>query len=119
MPTYAILGATGKTGGALLELLLKDPSNHISVYVRSTNKLLKQRPNFEGNKNVEIFEGSIADIPLITSALGPQVDAAFCVLATNENIPGIRIAQDTATSIIAALCHLRNEDAHFKPPKPG
>ena len=117
MPTYAILGATGKTGGALLELLLKDPNNHVNAYVRSKAKLLKQKPTLEENKNVKIYEGSIADIPLIASTLGPQVDAAFCVLATNENIPGIRIAQDTATSVIAALCHLRNEDVHFKPPK--
>ncbi|KAL8866793.1 MAG: hypothetical protein Q9198_008755 [Flavoplaca austrocitrina] len=117
MPTYAILGATGETGGALLELLLKDPTNHINAYVRSKSKLLKQRPNLAENENVKIFEGSIADIPLMTSTLSPQFDAAFCVLATNENIPGIRIAQDTATSVIAALCHLRNEDVHFKPPK--
>ncbi|KAL8671596.1 MAG: hypothetical protein Q9168_003902 [Polycauliona sp. 1 TL-2023] len=117
MPTYAILGATGKTGGALLELLLKNPSNHVNAYVRSKAKLLNQRPNLDENEHVSIFEGSISDIPLIASALGPKVDAAFCVLATNENIPGIRIAQDTASSVIAALCYLRNQDIHFKPPK--
>ena len=117
MPTYAILGATGKTGGALLELLLKDPNNHINAYVRSKTKLLKQRPHLEENKNVKIFEGSTSDISLIASVLSPQVDAAFGVLATNENIPGIRIAQEMASSVIAALCHLRNQDAHFKPPK--
>ncbi|KAI4271434.1 MAG: hypothetical protein L6R38_006877 [Xanthoria sp. 2 TBL-2021] len=117
MPTYAILGATGKTGGALLELLQKGPSNNINAYVRSKVKLLEQRPGLEKNKNVKIFEGSLSDIPLIASTLNPRVDAAFCVLATNENIPGVRIAQDTASSVIAALCHLRNEDIHFKPPK--
>ncbi|KAL8854445.1 MAG: hypothetical protein Q9221_000715 [Calogaya cf. arnoldii] len=117
MPTYAILGATGKTGGALLELLLKDPKNHINTYVRSKAKLLKQRPGLEKNKNVDIFEGSIFDIHLIASILNPQVHIAFCVLAINENIPGIRIAQDTACSVIAALCLLRHTDVNFTPPK--
>ena len=117
MPTYAILGATGKTGAALLELLQRDPNNYINAYVRSKAKLLKQRPGLQKNTNVKIFEGSLSDIPLVASTLSPRVDVAFCVLATNENIPGVRIAQDTASSVIAALCHLRNRDIHFKPPK--
>lgn len=117
MPTYATLGATGKTGGALLELLLMGPSNHINAYVRSKTKLLEQKPGLENNENVKIFEGSLSDIPFIASILNPTVDAAFCVLGINENIPGIRIAQDSASSVIAALCELRNQDVHFKPPK--
>ncbi|KAL8643844.1 MAG: hypothetical protein Q9226_008085 [Calogaya cf. arnoldii] len=117
MPTYAILGATGKTGGALLELLLKDPNNHINAYVRSKAKLLEQRPDLEKNENIDIYEGSIFDIHLIASTLNPRVHTAFCVLATNENIPGTRIAQDTACSVIAALSLLRNTDVNFTPPK--
>ncbi|KAL8999120.1 MAG: hypothetical protein Q9188_005955 [Gyalolechia gomerana] len=117
MPTYAILGATGKTGGALLDLLVKAPSTHINAYVRSKAKLLDQRPGLEKNKNLTIFEGALSDIPLIASTLNPAVDAAFCVLGVNENIPGIRVAQDTANSVIAALCHIRNKDIHFEPPK--
>ncbi|KAL8996728.1 MAG: hypothetical protein Q9169_003843 [Polycauliona sp. 2 TL-2023] len=117
MPTYAILGATGKTGGALLELLLKNPSNHVNAYVRSKAKLFQQRPNLDENKKVKIFEGSISSIPLIASTLSPSVDAVFCVLASNENTPGIRIAQVMASSVIAALCLSRSKDARFKPPK--
>lgn len=117
MPTYAILGATGKTGGAILDHLIKAPNTNINAYVRSKAKLLGQRPGLEKNNNVKIFEGSLSDIPLIVSTLSPSVDAAFCVLAINENIPGLRIAQDTANSVIAALCHLRSKDANFKPPK--
>ena len=117
MPTYTILGATGKTGGALLDLLLKAPSTHINAYVRSKAKLLMQRPGLEKEEDVKIFEGSLTDIPLLASTLTPKVEAAFCVLGVNENIPGIRLAQDSATSIVAAFCHIRNKDVDFKPPK--
>ena len=117
MPTYAILGATGKTGGALVDLLVKAPNTHINAYVRSKAKLFTQRPVLENTENVKIFEGSLSDIPLLASTLVPEVDAAFCVLGSNENIPGIRIAQDTANSVIAALCHIREKDTSYKPPK--
>ncbi|KAL8939271.1 MAG: hypothetical protein Q9216_003442 [Gyalolechia sp. 2 TL-2023] len=124
MPTYAILGATGKTGGALLTLLQKDPNIHINAYARSKSKLLQQHPSLEHNTNVNIFEGSLSDIPLIASTLThhPPVDAAFCVLGVNENIPGIRIAQDTANAVLAALCHIRAQDptttSHSSSPPP-
>ncbi|KAL8746098.1 MAG: hypothetical protein Q9184_007789 [Pyrenodesmia sp. 2 TL-2023] len=117
MPTYAILGATGKTGGAILDHLIKAPNTNVNAYVRSKAKLLGQKPGLENNKNVKIFEGPLSDIPLIASTLSPSVDAAFCVVAINENIPGLRIAQDTVDSVIATLCHLRNKDVNFKPPK--
>ncbi|KAL8928869.1 MAG: hypothetical protein Q9208_001647 [Pyrenodesmia sp. 3 TL-2023] len=117
MPTYAILGATGKTGGAILDHLIKAPNTNINAYVRSKAKLLEQQPGLEKNQNVKIFEGPVSDIPLIASTLSPSVDAAFCVVAINENTPGLRIAQDTANSVIAALCHLRNKDVNFRPPK--
>ncbi|KAI4207175.1 MAG: hypothetical protein LQ346_000753 [Caloplaca aetnensis] len=117
MPTYAILGATGKTGGALLDLLIEAPNTRINAYVRSKAKLLKQRPGLEKTENVNIFEGSLLDIPLIASTLSPSVDAAFCVLGVNENIPGIRIAQDTAGSVIAALCYLHHKEVDYHPPK--
>ena len=117
MPTYAILGATGKTGGALVDLLVQAPNTHINAYVRSKAKLVTQRPAMENAHNVTIFEGSLSDIPLLASTLMPEVDAAFCVLAINENTPGTRIAQDTANSVIAALCRNREKDANYKPPK--
>ncbi|KAI4119771.1 MAG: hypothetical protein Q9206_007429 [Seirophora lacunosa] len=117
MPTYTILGATGKTGGALLDLLLKAPGTHINAYVRSKAKLLKQSPGLEKEKSVKIFEGSLSNIPLIASTLKPAVDAVFCALGINENIPGTRLAQDTASSVVAALCHIRSQELNFEPPK--
>ena len=117
MPNYTIMGATGNTGGALLNLLLKAPNTNIHAYVRSKAKLLTQNPGLDENARVNIFEGSISDVSLIASALSPIIDVAFCVLAINENTPGIRVAQDTTQSVIAALCHIRTADATAKLPK--
>lgn len=117
MPTYTILGATGKTGGALLQLLLKAPNTNIKAYVRSKSKLLHQNPGLEQNDRVTIFEGAITNVPLLASALTPKIDAVFCVMGINENIPGTRIAQDTAHSVVAAMCRIRTTDVTYKPSK--
>ena len=105
MPTYAVLGASGFTGSSILTLLLKDPENQINVYVRSKSKLLSLFPSIEENKSVRIFDGRLHDIPLMASCISPDVNTVFCVLGLNENIPGIRIAQDGAQAIVAALCY--------------
>ena len=105
MPTYAVLGASGFTGSSILTLLLKDPTNHINVYVRSKSKLLSLFPGLEENKSVRIFAGRLHDVPLMASCISPDVNTVFCVLGLNENIPGIRIAQDGAQAIVAALCY--------------
>ena len=105
MPTYAILGATGKTGNALLELLIENPKNKINAYVRSRSKLLSQFPHLDENKSVQIFPGALNDTPLIASCI-KDVDVIFAVLGENENTPGIRIAQDAAHAIVAGLSHL-------------
>lgn len=103
MPTYAILGTTGKTGGSILTLLLKDPSNTVNAYVRSKPKLLSQSPGLEDNKSVRIFEGALTNIDLIASCLS-NVDAVFSTIGENENTPGTHMIQDSAHAIVAALC---------------
>lgn len=105
MPTYAIIGATGATGSALLTLLLnKTPKTTIHAYARSKKKLLSQQPSLVSNSSVRIFDGSLTDVPLIASCvLG--VDAIFAVIGVNENVPGIHLAQDTAHTLVAALCY--------------
>ncbi|MCJ1468500.1 hypothetical protein MMC07_007129 [Pseudocyphellaria aurata] len=105
MPTYAIIGATGATGSALLTLLLdKTPKTTIHAYARSKPKLLAQQPSLAFNSSVRIFDGSLTDIPLIASCIS-GVDAIFVVVGVNENVPGVRIAQDTAHTLVAALCY--------------
>ena len=113
MPSYAILGGTGKTGRCLLSILLESPQNTINVYVRSRSRLLALFPELPDNKKVTIFSGAIDDIALVSSCVS-GVDAVFAVIATNENIPGNRIAQDQAQSLVAAFCHLRTQDPRTK-----
>ncbi|KAL9632430.1 MAG: hypothetical protein Q9164_005323 [Protoblastenia rupestris] len=117
MPTYTILGATGKTGGSILSLLLQSPANKINLYVRSTRKLLSQNPSLSTNKNITIYQGAVTDIPLIQSCLSPSVDAVFVTLGVNENTPGIRVNQDAAQAIVAALTQIRFADSSAKIPK--
>jgi len=117
MPTYTIIGATGKTGGSLLNLLLKKPNTTINAYVRSKSKLLAQVPRLEESKSVHIFEGSLMDVKLLKSCLSPNVDAVFCVLGVNENVPGYRVVQDASHAIVAALIQIRLEDPNAKIPK--
>ena len=117
MPTYTILGATGKTGGSILALLLQSPENRINLYVRSKRKLLTQRPELQQEKSTRIFEGAISDISLMQSCLAPDVDAVFITLGSNENVPGIRVNQDAAQATVAALCHIRFADSKAKIPK--
>lgn len=116
MPTYAILGTTGKTGGSILTLLLNDPNNSVNAYVRSKSKLLSQFPQLEENKTVHIFEGALTNIDLVAACLS-NVDAVFSTIGENENTPGIRIIQDSVHAIVAALCHNGSMDSGKKVPK--
>jgi len=106
MPTFAILGATGNTGQAILTLLLKDPSANIRCYVRSAKKLNGQTPGLRDNKRVQVFESSITDVATLADCIAP-CDAVFSCIATEENAPGTSIALDTAHAIVAALSHVR------------
>ncbi len=116
MPTYAIIGATGKTGSSLLTLLLKDPKNVVHAYVRSKSKLLTQFPHLDETKSVQIFEGALNNIPLQASCIS-GVDTIFSVIGENENTPGLRIVQDSAHAIVAALCLLGCNNGAKKVPK--
>ena len=117
MPTYTIIGATGKTGGALLKLLLERPDSHINAYVRSKQKLVENWPGTDENKKVSISTGSLDDIPSLASAVAPGVDAVFMVVGQNESYPGMRIAQDSSQALIAALCYARSQSPDVKLPK--
>lgn len=116
MPTYAVLGATGSTGLALLDNLSKSPKYTVNAYVRSKAKLERFRPGISQSDKVQIFEGDLHDIPLITRCIS-NVSAIFAVVATNTNIPGNTIAQDTAQVIVAALCNLRTQNPDVKLPR--
>lgn len=116
MPAHAIIGATGKTGNALLTHLLKNPESKVNAYCRSKPKLLSQFPHLSKSNSVQIYDGAINDIPLIASCIR-DVDIIFSVVGENENTPDLRITQDAAHAIVAALCHLGRTNGAPRVPK--
>lgn len=116
MPTYAILGATGNTGQAILKILLQDKTTTIKAYCRSKPKLLHLTPSAASSPNLQIHEGSLSNTQLLTSCLR-NTDAAFLCVAVPNNKPNCTIAQDTAAAVITALRTLRDEDAMAKLPR--
>jgi putative NADH-flavin reductase len=116
MSAYAILGATGQTGGSILQLLGDSPKNKINVLVRSRSKLERSYPPLSSNNNIQVFQGNISDIPTLTQCL-KGTKAVFLTVAVTENAPGTSISLDTARAVISGLQTLKAEDPHFKPPR--
>jgi putative NADH-flavin reductase len=106
MATYAVLGATGNCGTAIIQNLLQRPDTNINAYCRSKTKLLRLLPEVQFNKQVKIFEGSIQDQEVLSACLR-DCRAAFLVVSTNDNLPGCRLAQDTAISVIQILQNIK------------
>ncbi|KAK5654596.1 hypothetical protein OQA88_7226 [Cercophora sp. LCS_1] len=102
MPTYAVLGATGNTGTALIQLLLQSPDNQIHAFCRNKAKLARLLPDAVANPHLQVFEGSIDDVPLLASAIR-DTKAVFLVTSTNDNVPGFRVGQDVALNVLQAL----------------
>ncbi|KAI4250906.1 MAG: hypothetical protein LQ352_005182 [Teloschistes flavicans] len=116
MPTYAILGATGTTGQCLLDLLLQSPNNRVHAYVRSRARLEKLSPKLAAHGDVTIFPGALTDIPLIADCIA-NTSAIFLALGAKGSQPGMRIVQDGAHAVVAALCHIRAQDPNANLPK--
>lgn len=114
MPTYALLGATGATGSAVLRCLLSDKPSELklNVFVRSKSKLLASFPQLQTTSPfpIDIFEGSITDKSALKSCL-EDADVVFMCIATNDSAPGMSIALDTARAIVASLEVLREDQA--------
>lgn len=115
MPTYAVLGSTGNCGSALIQNLLQSPQNEIHAYCRNQAKLLRLLPEVVDNKHVRVFQGSISDVALMTDCVRGTA-AVFLVATTNDNVPGCRVSQDSAATVIRALETLKAE-AGLKLPK--
>ncbi|KAF2209152.1 hypothetical protein CERZMDRAFT_114104 [Cercospora zeae-maydis SCOH1-5] len=109
MALYAVLGATGNCGTALIENLLASPlTTKINAYCRNKSKLIRLLPGVLHSKAIEIFEGQIQDTNLISTCI-KNTDAVFMVVTTNDNIPGCSLGQDQAKSVIAALEKLKKD----------
>ena len=119
MATYAIPGATGNCSTALIQnLLSRPPPTKICAYCRNKSKLLRLIPEaVQASVNqMEIFEGSIHDVALPASCLR-DCRAVFLVVSTHDNVPGLRVGQDTATGVIRALEQLRSKDSTQRVPR--
>lgn len=106
MVAYALLGATGATGAAVLRHLLSNPPSplRLNLLVRSRTKLLEMFPAIEksNNLNIQIFEGSSDDMKTVSSAIH-GVDVILSCVGTNHCAPGISLVADTARTIVTAL----------------
>lgn len=110
-PTVAILGATGQTGNAILHnLTTEHPNIRINALVRSRAKLTRMLPANLPPTALQIHEGTINNVPLLTACLR-NTTAVFLTVATMDNTPHCRIARETAEAVIAALQILRDESS--------
>ncbi|KAF2118826.1 hypothetical protein BDV96DRAFT_487784 [Lophiotrema nucula] len=107
MATYAVLGATGNCGTALIENILRKEDAQLKAYCRNERKLISRIPQLNDNKRVQIYEGSIYDTDLLAECIR-DTRAVFHVVTTNDNVPGCRIGLDAAKSIVAALEKIRH-----------
>lgn len=122
MPTYALLGATGATGRAIVRYLLSVPPKeqdfHLKVFVRSRAKLLKLFPDLEGTApfNVTIAEAPLTDTAALRKCL-QGADVIHVCIASNESRPDNSIAVDSANAVIGALRSLSEIEvnAYTKP----
>jgi putative NADH-flavin reductase len=108
MATYAVLGSTGNCGSALIQNLLQSPQNKINAYCRNQSKLYRLIPEIVDNKQVQVFQGGIHDVDLMANCVR-GTKAVFLVVTTNDNIPGCRVSQDSASAVIQALQKIKGE----------
>ena len=120
MPTYALLGATGGTGSAILRCLLSEPPAYLTlrILVRCKDKLLTTFPGLEQSTAVDIriIEGTSTDIAAMKHCL-EDASVIFNVVATNESKAGMSLCHDTAATVIDALETFRttNKQGYTKP----
>jgi len=120
MPTYALLGATGSTGSAILRCLLSQPPEHLTLnlFVRSRSKLHKAFPDLESTTafKTNIIEGIPSDATATQECL-KDVDVVMACIGANESTRGMSIIYDTTAAIINALqVHQRTRGSAYKTP---
>jgi uncharacterized protein YbjT (DUF2867 family) len=81
--TIVVLGATGKVGGKIADILLNE-GHHVKLIARSTD--LEERFNHTG---AEVIPGDITDVDLLTAAF-TGADSAFILLPPNFMAPNYR-----------------------------
>ena len=123
MPTYALLGATGSTGSAILRSLLSQPPKDLTLnaFARSKAKLLTAFPELEKSDgsngfNINIIEGLPSDEAKMQECLN-DADVVMTCIASNYSSPGMSLIYDTTAAIVAALKREQESlGADYKPP---
>ncbi|KAJ9660412.1 hypothetical protein H2198_002530 [Neophaeococcomyces mojaviensis] len=120
MPTYALLGATGSIGSAILRCILSQPSEHLTlnIFVRSKSKLRKKFPDLESTITFKtnIIEGISSDTAAMQECLN-DADVVMACIGSNYSTPGMSLIYDTTTAIINALeVHQMSLGSAYKPP---
>jgi putative NADH-flavin reductase len=112
MPKHALLGATGATGSAILQAVLRYPPSDmkLSIFVRSKCKLLSSFQDLDTNPPfpVTITEAPVFLVPAMKQCIR-NADVIHMCVATNVPASSNRVAQDTAETLVAALRELREE----------
>ncbi|KAL4764514.1 NAD(P)-dependent oxidoreductase [Aspergillus foveolatus] len=120
MPSYAVLGATGNTGRAIVQVLLDradtDTRIQIRAYCRSREKLFRVCPAAETSKSLSVFQGRLDNDSLVDECLR-GTDAVFLVVAIVDNMPGCTVAMQTAEAVAASLQRLRAADPTMRLPR--
>ena len=116
MAHHAIFGATGNCGSSLIQVLLLSPDTKIHAYCRNKAKLTKMFPKAVESKRVQIFEGQIDNVDLFASCIR-GCKTVFLVVSMNDNMPGVRVSQDTTITLLSALKKLKAADSGTKMPK--
>ncbi|GKZ38663.1 hypothetical protein AbraIFM66950_011032 [Aspergillus brasiliensis] len=99
---YAVLGATGNCGSSLIQILLQNPNASIHAYCRNKAKLEKKLPVEVKDPRLQIFAGSISDEEVLGDCIR-GCKAIFLVVTMNDNLPGCRVAEDTARGVVSVL----------------
>nr|ADN06234.1 averufin oxidase-like protein [Passalora arachidicola] len=114
MPTYALLGATGATGSAVLRCLLASPPPDLELHilVRSRTKLLKAFPSLANKTDctIRIIEGTSTSTNALQQCL-EDADVAFMCVADNASTKGVSLTTDTVAAILDTLQMLRKLQA--------
>ncbi|KAK5633965.1 hypothetical protein RRF57_009679 [Xylaria bambusicola] len=116
MTTYAIFGATGNCGSALIENLLPLPQVTINAYCRSESKLTRLFPEAVANGKIKIFEGQLDNVDVFIQCVR-GCRAVFTAVTMNDNVPKVRVAEDMTRTLITALKKLREENKDHATPK--
>ncbi|KAL4780399.1 hypothetical protein BJX76DRAFT_351024 [Aspergillus varians] len=117
MATYTIIGATGNCGSSLIQILLESPNAQVHAYCRNKAKLVRMVPETLKSERVRIFEGQVDDVDLLTKCIRGN-RAVFLCATSNNNIPGIKVAQDSTRAVITALEKIKAESGGDAPMPP-